>query len=82
MSPSLEAHGEWYVGWAGCGAHTYLRLACHRGAVVQLQQPVLPISVEHNCVPAPQFDFGLTYDDGNPSSTIKPVGEEKEKKIL
>ena len=58
-------------------ARTHLGLACHWGAIVQLQQPVQPISVERNGVPAPEFDFGLTYNDGDPSSTVKPVGDEK-----
>ena len=38
---------------AGSEARTHLGLACHRGAVVQLQQPIQPISVERNRVPGP-----------------------------
>lgn len=66
-------------GWAGSEACTHLGLACHRRVVVQLQQPFQPISVERDCVPAPEFDFGLAYDDGNPSSTVKPAEEAKER---
>lgn len=45
----------WWVlgGWAEREARAHLRLACHRGAIVQLQQPVQPISVECNRVPTP-----------------------------
>lgn len=62
---------------------THLGLACHRGAIIQLQHPVQPISVQCHCVPGPKFDFGLTYDDSDPSSTIKPGrGRGLERKIL
>ena len=67
---------------ARSAAHTHLGLACHRSAIVQLQQSIQPISVERNSMPAPEFDFGLTYNDSDPSSTVKPVGEEKKRKTL
>lgn len=61
--------------------HTHLGLACHWGAIIQLQHPIQAISVQCHRMPGPKFDFGLTYDDGNPSSTIKPDGgKEKGKK--
>lgn len=83
-SRALLGRARWVLGgWAGWEAHTHLGLAGRRGAIVQLQQPVQPISVECNRVPAPQFDFGFTYNDAHPSSTIKPVGKEKkERKAL
>ena len=83
VCPSSQgAYSGCLGGWAERQAHTHLGLACHRRVVVQLQQPVQPISVERHCVPAAQFDFGLAFDDGNPSPTIKPMEEEKERKVL
>lgn len=63
--------------------HTHLGLACHRGAIIHLQHPIQPISVQCHRVPGPKFDFGLTYDGSDPSSTVKPGrGQGVERKIL
>lgn len=64
----------------GAGVSTHLGLACHWGVVVQLQQPMNPVSIECDHLPCPQFDFRPADDDGNAGPTVKPVGRKRERR--